>query len=113
VDGTQCVSPGLHEGAKRVIDSVGQFVEGGRGNGELFCEGAVVAAPDANFEAVFADVLVPAQATAAGAAAEHGVTCDAAAEPPAVNTVPDGGHCPAPPVAEPPGEFGVALVKIL
>ena len=81
LDRAQRVAAGLDEGAERVVDRVGQRVQRGRGHGELLGQRAGTATADAELAAELAHVLVAAPAAPAGAAAEHRVARDAAAEP--------------------------------
>ncbi|CAM5539429.1 hypothetical protein SVIOM74S_10140 [Streptomyces violarus] len=80
--------------------------------GELLRQRAGHTPADADLPPLLAHMLTPAQAAAAGAAAEHGVAHDTAAEPGGIDTVSDRRHPPGPLVARPHRVGGVALVEI-
>jgi hypothetical protein len=71
-----------------------------------------LAPADAQLLPGFADMLVSAPAAAAGAAAEHGVAGDPAADPARVDPLARRRDGPGPLVAEPDRELGVAVVEV-
>ena len=106
------VAARLDQGAERGVDRGGQGVQRGDGHGELFGERTGAPAADAQLLPGFADMLVSAPAAAAGAAAEHGVAGDPAADPGRVNPLAGRRDGPGPLVAEPDRELGVAVVEV-
>ena len=86
-DRAQGVTAGLDQGAERVIDVVGQRPQCAHRHRELLGERARTTAADADLGAELAHLLVPGAAPAAGAAAQHRVSGDAAAEPLRVDAV--------------------------
>jgi hypothetical protein len=110
--GTQRVPAGFHERTERVIDVVGQIVQGACGHAQLLTQRTREVPPHADFGALLTDVLVARATAPTDTTPEHRVTHDPSSQPTFVDTLAERGDRAHPLVSEAQRKVSVTVVEI-